>query len=491
MSRDNMNTPSPSPLRRRFGWAALTATLVLGLVVGSGVTSVLHRRGPAGSAPGHEGQATAAKQKYQCPMHPTIVQDHPGDCPICGMKLVPIQNEAGGGPSAAATAAAKPAGERKIAFYRSPMNPRETSPVPRKDEMGMDYVPVYNDEANGDASSSVNGLSTVSIDAQRQQLIGLRTSPVTRGTVGGSIRTVGRIAVDQTRVKHVNVKVGGFVERIYVDFIGKPVKAGDPLFTLYSPDLVSAQNEYLLAVRTQNALSGAGSGGAAGEDLISSSRRRLKLWDVTDAEIADLERTGSAKKSITIYSPISGVVTLKTVVEGMTVEPGAMPYEITDLSTVWVLADVYESELRHVHVGDHGSLQLEAYPGRTFDGRVVFIDPTLDARTRTAKARLEFKNPTGELRPELFGNVTLEAVRREGLRIPVDAVVPTGAESVVFVAVGDGKFQPRAVQLGASDGSQVEVLSGLTEGEAVVTRANFLIDSESRLRASLATMSGK
>ncbi len=483
MLRDS-STPAAAPGNRRFGVAALVGALLVGAAAGVGGTvAVMHGHG-GGQAPA----AVAKTQKYHCPMHPGIVEDHPGECPICGMKLVPIEN---GGAAGAATAGAPsaPAGERKIAFYRSPMNPRETSPVPRKDEMGMDYVPVYEDEASG-ASTPVPGLATVSIDPQRQQLIGLRTAPVTRGPVGGSVRTPGRVAVDQTRVKKVNVKVGGFVEKVYVDFVGKAVQKGDPLFSLYSPDLVSAQNEYLLALKTRHALSSAGAGGSSGEDLVASSRRRLKLWDVTDAEIEALERTGAPKKTLTIYSPISGVVTQKSVVEGATLEPGATPYEITDRSVVWVLADLYETDLAHVHVGDGGKLRLDAYPGRAFDGRVVFIDPTLDPKTRTAKARLELANPTGELKPDLFGDVVLTGARREGLRIPADAVVPTGAESVVFVSLGDGKFQPRAVQLGATDGAEVEVVSGLTEGQAVVTRANFLIDSESRLRASLAAMGG-
>jgi membrane fusion protein, copper/silver efflux system len=472
---------------RRFNAIALAGALAVGLAAGVGGTvAVMHRHEDAGAA--------SARTQYQCPMHPTVVQDHPGDCPICGMKLVAMQAGPGGvaiGPAKEAAAGAAPA----RATYQCPMHPTVVQDHPGDCPIcGMKLVAMQAGPGGApasDAATTPSGLATVSIDPQRQQLIGLRTASVTRGPVGGNVRTIGRVAMDQTRVKHVNVKVAGFVERIFVDFIGKPVRAGDPLFTLYSPDLVSAQNEYLLALHTHRALSGAGAGGGAGDDLVASSRRRLKLWDVTDAEIEELERTGKPKKTLTIYSPIAGVVNQKTIVEGMTVEAGGMPYEIVDLSLVWVLADVYESELARVHVGDRGTLQLEAYPGRTFEGKVVFIDPTLDPRTRTAKARLEFQNPTGELKPELFGNVRLRGVQRDGLRIPVDAVVPTGAESVVFVALGDGKFQPRAVLLGQGDGEQVEVLAGLAEGDSVVTRANFLVDSESRLKASLAAMSGK
>ena len=203
-----------------------------------------------------------------------------------------------------------------------------------------------------------------------------------------------------------------------------------------------------------------------------------------------IERAGVAKMTATVYSPVAGVVTQKSVVEGASLEPGATPYEITDLSTVWVLADVYESDLARVHLGAKATLTLAAYPGRSFDGKVTFISPMLDPKTRTAAARIEFKNPNGELKPELFGEVVISSPTRQALQIPTDAVVPTGTDNVVFLSLGDGKFQPRTVRLGARDGELVEVTSGLVAGDAVVTRANFLIDSESRLRASLAAMRG-
>lgn len=421
-----------------------------------------------------------AETLYQCPMHPSIIQDHPGDCPICGMKLVKVEK-------GKAKAASKDAGERRILFYRSPMDPKQTSKVPRKDEMGMDYLPVYEDEASGVAT--VPGLSTVEIDTNRQQLIGLKTIEVTRGSVGGAWRTVGRVAIDETRVRHINLKISGFVEHVYVDFVGKKVRRGDPLFSIYSPDLLSAQEEYLLALKTKGALSKAGGSATNdGDDLVAASRRKLALWDVPASEIDRLERTGQPTKTLTFYSPLAGVVTKKDVVDGMKLDAGAMPYEIVDLSSVWVLADVYESELRFVKDGMAASLKLNAFPNRDFKGKVVFIDPLLDPKTRTVKVRLTFPNPTGELRPEMFGEVVLLGAPHDGLRIPPDAVIDSGTEKVVFVAIGEGKFQPRKVMLGESDGSHIEVLGGLTEGERIVTRANFLIDSESRLRASLAGM---
>jgi Cu(I)/Ag(I) efflux system membrane fusion protein len=464
-------TPSPS---RRFGPTALVAALVGGLAVGAGGLYAVSRGVRDGGGAAAEGGAAAKKPLYQCPMHPTITADHPSDCPICGMKLVEVK---GGG-----------AGERKVAFYRSPMDAKQTSPVPRKDEMGMDYLPVHEDEVKG--GSAVEGLATVQIDPARQQLIGLRTAPVAAGPVGAAWRTTGRVAVDETRVHHVNVKVEAYAEHIFVDFVGKPVRRGEPLFSIYSPELLSLQSEYLLAVRMRRDLAG-GSLAGSGDELVESARERLRLWDVPDSVLDELQRTGKPQKTLTLVSPISGVVTKKDVVHGHKLSAGDMPYEITDLSQVWVLADIYESDLAKTQVGMPATLSLQAFPNKIFTGRVAFIDPVLDPKTRTAKVRLAFANPRGELRPEMFGDVVLRARARQGLRIPADAVIDSGTKKVVFVSLGDGKFQPREVKLGASDGDQVEVVSGLASGEEVVVRANFLVDSESRLKASLAAIGGK
>jgi Cu(I)/Ag(I) efflux system membrane fusion protein len=462
------HAPSPS---RRFGTGALLLVLALGLATGGGAAWFLRRGAPAHD---HAAPAAETKTRYTCPMHPTIVSDHPGDCPICGMALVKV-----GAP-----------GERKVAFYRSPMDAKQTSPVPRKDEMGMDYLPVHEDEVGG-GTGPVEGLATVSIDPQRQQLIGLRTAEVSRGPVGASWRTVGKVAVDETNVHHVNIKVGGFVDTVYVDYVGKPVKRGERLFSIYSPDLLSVQQEYLLALRTRKALAEGGVATGAGDDLVESARERLRLWDIPESEVERLEETGKPTKNLTLYSPMTGVVTKKDIVMGHRLNEGDMPYEITDLARVWVLADAYETDLSRIRLGMPATLSLQAFPGKTFTGKVIFIDPILDAKTRTAKVRLEFANPKGELKPEMFGEVTLQTERREGLRMPADAVIDSGSKKVVFVALGEGKLQPREVQVGPVTGDSVEVLSGLEAGEKVVTRANFLVDSESRLRASLAAMGGK
>ena len=429
------HTTTPS---RRFGTPALALAIVASTILAGGGSWFLARRGADGHA--HEGATAEAKEQWQCPMHPSIIQDHPGDCPICGMKLVKMEGSGGGGAGA----------------------PGEASP---------------------------EGLSAVTIDAARQQLIGLKIAHAELGPVGGSWRTNGRIAVDETRVHHVNVKFSGFMEHVHADFVGKPVRKGEPLFSIYSPELLAAQQEFLLAVDTRKRLAASGGMTADGDALVSAARRKLELWDVPRSEIDRLERTGEPTRAITFPSPATGVLTKKDVVPGMRVNAGDMPFEIIDLSRVWVLADAYESDLNQVKVGMSATLTPKAFPNRTFTGRVAFIDPLLDPKTRTAKVRIDVSNATGELRPEMFGDVVLQGKSRRGVRIPADAVIHSGTKSVVFIALPDGKFQPREVQLGEGDSDFVEVVSGLEKGDGVVTRANFLVDSESRLRASLAALS--
>ncbi len=463
-------TPSRPSRIRTLGLVAL------GLIAGVGGTMLL---GP-GAKDRHPHEAASAsapkKQMYQCPMHPQIIMDHPGNCPICGMALVPMESDV-------------PKDKGKLVFYRSPMNPSLTSQVPMKDEMGMDYVPVFEGELKGEATG-VEDHAAVKIDHERQQLIGLKTEKVAEGMVSGELRALGRVAVDETRVRKVNVKVEGFVEKLFVDFVGKPVAKGQPLFSLYSPEFVSAQREYLLALSMQKALSGGSLQGSGGE-LLDSARRRLGLWDVPKETIDHLEKTGEVQKALLLRSPISGVVTVKNVMEGARITPADILFEITDLSHVWVLVDVYEAELGRVKVGMPVELTIQSAAGTTFKGRVAFVDPIMDPKTRTAKARVEFANPKGELKPEMFGDVVLKGQGRKGILVPLDAVLDAGTTKVAFVALGDGKFEPREITTGATVGEKVEIRSGLKAGEDVVVRANFLVDSESRLKAALAHLSQK
>ncbi|HSN92593.1 MAG TPA: efflux RND transporter periplasmic adaptor subunit [Anaeromyxobacteraceae bacterium] len=472
---------NPGGARRTFGLGALLAAALAAAAAAGGGVWLVSRGAGGGAGPG----AAEQKEQWQCPMHPTIVQDHPGNCPICGMKLVKVEPGAAGG--------AKPAAVEAHETWQCPMHPSIVQDHPGNCPVcGMKLVKLEGGASGADGQAGhedVEGLAAIDIDPARQQLIGLRTAEVASGTVGGQWRTVGRVAIDETRVKHINLKVPSFVERIFVDFVGKPVRRGEPLFAIYSPELLSAQEEYLLALRTRKALAATGGLPGDGDALVQAARRKLELWDVPASEIERLEREGHPRKSLTFTSPIAGVVTKKDVVEGMKLDAGAMPYEIVDLSQVWVLAAVYESELRHVKLGMPATLSLNAYPNRSFQGSVSFVDPLLDPRTRTVTVRLAFANPTGELKPEMFGEVVLHGAARQALRIPTDAVIDSGTQKVVFVALGDGRFQPREVKVGDSDGKNVEVVSGLSLGERVVTRANFLVDSESRLRASLAALS--
>ncbi|MBK6766484.1 MAG: efflux RND transporter periplasmic adaptor subunit [bacterium] len=420
-------------------------------------------------------------EKYQCPMHPAIVQDHPGDCPICGMKLVKMKG------SASDQSKPSSSSSHKVAFYRSPMDPNQTSPVPRKDEMGMDYLPVYEEDSSGD--TDVKDRAAVEIDPTRQQLIGLRTAKAERAGIAGGWRTVGRVEIDPTRVSRINVKVTGFVEHVFVDFVGRAVKRGEPLFTLYSPDLLAAQQEYVLAL--ENRKNNTYDGQAAMYDaVISAVRKKLKNWDVPESAIARLEETRETTKALTFTSPVSGVVTSKDVVEGATLEPGAVPYEITDLNVAWVMADAYQLDLAQVHMGTRASMSFDALPDRVIIGTVAFVDPILDVQSRTAKVRLEVQNEDGELKPGMFGEVLFRGESRESLTIPSDALIPTGRGFYVFVALGEGRFEPRSVKLGEKSSDRVEIIEGLSEGESVVTRANFLVDSESSLRAALSAVEG-
>jgi Cu(I)/Ag(I) efflux system membrane fusion protein len=479
MSTEPTGTPSP---RRTFGLPALVAAVVATALLAAGGTWMLARRAGAPAAPG----AAAAQQpdKWQCPMHPSIVQDHPGDCPICGMKLVKVA--AGPAASPAPPAGAEPASQPDK--WQCPMHPSIVQDHPGDCPIcGMKLVKVLGGGADGGPAPA--GLATVTIDPARQQLVGLKIVHAERGPVGGAWRTNGRVAVDETRITHVPVKFGGFMEKVYGDFIGKPVGRGQPLYAIYSPELFAAQEEYLLALRTRRTLAEAGAAtGGDGDALARAARRKLELWDVAASEIERIEKEGQPSRTLTFYSPASGVLTKKDVVPGMKVAAGDMPFEITDLGSVWFLADAYEGDLRRVRIGMKASLSFAAFPGRRFDGRVAFVDPLLDPKTRTAKVRIEVPNPGGDLRPELFGEAVLEAKPRQAVRIPADAVIASGTQEIVFVALGEGKFQPREVRLGDSDGTWSEVVSGLDAGEGVVTRANFLVDSESRLRASLQSL---
>lgn len=433
------------------------------------------------------GRSAAQAKRHHCPMHPEIVKDGPGDCPICGMKLVPVEEETH---AAAVAKTAAPEGGRRIAFYRSPMDPSETSPAPRKDSMGMDFVPVYEDEVSGQ-SGGPDGLAPITVDATKEQLLGLKTVEVKRQPFSTSIRTVGRVAYDERRVHHVHTRYEAYVEHIEADFTGKFVKKGDVLAQVYSPELYATQNEYLLALRASQSLSGSSAGtvARAGEDLLKAARQRLLLWDISQADITALEKRGEPARTMNIYAPVSGYVTGRTAYHGMKVMPADSLFDIVDLSAVWVLADVYEYELPRLALGQQATMTLSYWPGRSWKGRISYIYPSLDEKTRTIKVRLDFGNPDQALRPEMFAQVEIRGRSRDALVVPDDAVLDSGTRKIVFLAPGGGKLVPREIKVGDQAGGLDEVTEGLAEGDVVALGATFLVDSESRLKAALTAMS--
>jgi Cu(I)/Ag(I) efflux system membrane fusion protein len=379
-------------------------------------------------------------------------------------------------------------GERKILYWYDPMHPAYKSDKPGKaPDCGMELVPKY---AGGEEMKEMPA-GTVMITPQKQQLIGVRTAPVERQHIQRTIRAVGRVAFDETKISHIHTKVTGYVEDVFVDFVGKPIKKGDPLFTIYSPDLVSTQQEYLIALRGKKYLGDAPfpeiSSGA--ESLLRAARERLRLWDVTDQEIDILEREGKVKRTLTMYSPATGIVTERTVFEhGRYVTPDMDLYTVVDLSTAWVLAEIYEYEVPYVQVGQSATMHLSYTPEKTYTGKITYIYPTADPKTRTVKVRLEFPNPEFELKPEMFADVDIAIDYGAQVVVPQEAVLDSGTEQMVFVARGNGYFEPRKVQVGPRMEDRVIILGGLRPGEIIVTSGNFLIDSESRLKSAMAGM---
>lgn len=369
---------------------------------------------------------------------------------------------------------------KTIKYWVAPMDPTYIRNEPGKSPMGMDLVPVY-EEAGGEKEPS----STIRIDPVTQQNMGVRLGRVERKTLTKSIRTFGTITYDETGLYSVNTKFNGWIENLYVDFLGERVEKGQPLFDIYSPDLLTAQQEYLIAVQQQKGKSGKGT-----DRLLDASRTRLAYWDLTDDQIAQLERVGEIQKTITIFSPASGVVTMKKAVKGHYVKAGEHQYEIADLSTVWVDVDIYEYELPWVRKGMPAEMELSYIPGKRYTGEVLFIYPYLDPKTRTARLRLSFSNPDGKLKPGMYANIYLQsALPGERLVVPQEAVIDSGVRKRVFVSRGKGKFEPRDVTIGAEGNDyEFEVIDGLEEGEEIVLSGQFMFDSESRLKEAIAKM---
>ena len=333
---------------------------------------------------------------------------------------------------------------------------------------------------------------TIFVPPEKQQLIGMRSVAAEMGTLTKEIRIVGKVTYDETHLTHVHSKVSGYIEEVFADSIGKPVRAGDPLFTIYSPDLLATQQDFLLALKSRDLLrnSSVASAAIGSENLIAAARERLRLWDVSDQEIQTLETEGKVKRAIAVYSPVTGIVMERAAYHhGTFVDPTKDLFTIVDLSHVWVLGEVYETDLPLVRIGQLAQVELPySGSGRKMSGRVEFIYPFLDPKTRTVQVRMEFANPDLSLKPEMFANITMSAALGRQVLIPQDALMDTGSDQYVFVDKGNGYVEPRKVKASTEAGDKVGIQEGLKPGEKVVTGANFIVDSESRLKGAFAGM---
>ncbi|BAN35665.1 RND family efflux transporter, MFP subunit [Sulfuricella denitrificans skB26] len=374
----------------------------------------------------------------------------------------------------------------KLLFYRNPMGLPDTSPVPKKDEMGMDYIPVY----EGDEDGSPESAGQVKISPEKIQKLGVRSEAASLRDLTRSVHAVGRVEANERLTYTIAPKFEGWIERLHVNTTGQPVSKGQALLEVYSPELVSAQNEYAIAIQGQKSLQQGSSEAQAGmKQLAESSLARMKNWDISAEQLQALRKGSETRHTITFRSPANGIVMEKKAVQGMRFMPGEVLYQIADLSSVWIIADVFEQDLGLIKLGQTANVRVNAYPGQEFTAKVVFVYPTLNAQTRTIPVRLELANPGGMLKPAMFADIDL-AVQGKGkvLTVPSSAVLRSGTHQTVLVELAEGRFEPREVKLGVQGNDYVEILEGLGEGEKVVTSANFLIDSESNLKAAFSNM---
>ena len=427
--KDGSQEPSPGGEEappRGVRTTAVIRWVIFGLAVAAAIYTVggtlLPRRAPAEGA---HAAVSGEHAKYHCPMHPQIVSDQPGQCPICQMTLVPFS------PSAA---------------------PKAAAPA---------------------AAGAPADLAAVDAPIDRLQAMGVRVETVARARLGETLRTVGRVTADEARLARIHVRFAGYVEKLFVAEQGARVRTGQPLAAVQSDEVLRLEEELVQAK---------GWGG----DLAERARQRLRLLGVAPEDVAGVEARGKADRTVLVRSPVSGYVVGLGVIAGDRVEPDRELFEVADLSRVWVLADVYERELARVRPGLEARLTLDAYPEKRFTDRIAYVYPRLDTQTRTLPVRIALPNPMGELKPGLFGNVEIQLPSSEGLTVSFEAVIDTGDSRYVFVETSPGHFEPRAVTTGDRNADRVQIVSGLAAGERVATAGNFFIDSESRLRASIA-----
>ncbi len=429
----------------------------------------------------HSEPAAAKPTGYHCPMHPNYHSDKPGDCPICGMKLVPDDDPA----HPAGAEVQKPAG--KILYYRDPKAPAFKSDKPGiNPETGSDLEPVYeNDPAD-------MPMGAIRVSQEKQQLIGVKFGEVTSGAGIHSFRSVGKVTMDETRFSKVQTRIEGWIDKVYVDFTGKEVEKGQPLLTLYSPEMLASQQEYLLAIRSREIMKDSPLAGSQqqSDSLLAAARKRLELFSLSEAQIEDITRTQKPLTNITIYSPISGYVMMRNAFPKQRITPETELYTVVDLSKVWIMADVFENEASMIQVGMPARVSLSYGKSRSINARVSYIQPEVDPTTRTLKVRIEADNPDMQLRPDMFVDVDFSVAMSARMTVPAEAVLDTGLKRTVFVDRGNGYLEPRQVEIGERIGDRIEITKGLSPTERIVISGNFLIDSESQLKSSAAGMAG-
>jgi membrane fusion protein, copper/silver efflux system len=408
---------------------------------------------------------------YRHPMNPQVTSPSPAKDEM-GMDYVPVYAEE--------QAPSVQPHSGKILYYRHPMGAADTSPVPKKDEMGMDYLPVYEGEPETSGQIRVN--------PEKIQKLGVKTETVATRTLIRSIRALGSIQVDERRIHAVTPKFEGWIQHLYANATGQAVKRGQPLLEIYSPELMIAQQEYLIARQGQQALQqGSIQARGTAEHLVENALQRLRYWDIAPAQLKRLQNQEKTLDTLPLLAPVNGVVLEKPAQEGMRFMPGELLFRIADLSSVWLIVEVFEQDIGSIRAGQAVQVLINAYPDKLFRGKVGFIYPTLVADTRTVKVRIELPNGEGLLKPGLYGSVTLAALENNNprLAVPDSAIIDSGTRQIVLLKRGDGQFEPRVVKLGLQADGYREVMEGLKAGDEVVTRANFLIDAESNLKSAL------
>jgi Cu(I)/Ag(I) efflux system membrane fusion protein len=381
---------------------------------------------------------------------------------------------------------------RKLLYYRNPMGLADTSPTPKKDPMGMDYIPVYEGEDESTPGAEAASPNQVRISTEKIQKLGVRTEAAALRPLGRTVRAAGRIEPDERRVFVVTAKFEGYVERLHVNATGQAVARDQPLFEAYSPELVSAQREYAIAMQGLDALKEAGADAQAGmRRLADASLARLRNWDLSPTQVAALMKSGQPQRTVSFASPVAGVVSEKKALQGMRFMPGEMLYQVTDLSSVWVIADLSEQDIGLIRSGAKARVTTTAYPNQAFEGRITYIYPTLKPETRSIPVRVELANPGQRLKPAMFAQVEVAVGGGAPvLTVPDSALIDTGTRRLVLVQVQEGRFEPREVEIGARGENHVEILKGVRDGEQVVVAANFLIDAESNLKAAVGGLGG-